>query len=53
MPVAAAIAGANTIRLPARVGGHKLAKGRYRVTAVATDAAGNVSKHVRATITVR
>jgi hypothetical protein len=36
-------AGRNTFRFAGRVGGHRLAPGRYRLRAVATDAAGNSS----------
>ncbi|HEX8207934.1 MAG TPA: hypothetical protein VF587_17855, partial [Solirubrobacteraceae bacterium] len=36
-------AGANRFALRARAGGRRLRPGRYRLTVVATDAAGNVS----------
>ena len=41
------------IKLPGRLSGKRLAAGRYRLTATATDAAGNRSKTVTATVTVR
>jgi Tol biopolymer transport system component len=37
-------AGANTVAFSGRIGSKKLAKGRYRITATATDAAGNKAK---------
>lgn len=36
-------AGLNEVKLPKRIGGRKLAKGRYRLLITAKDAAGNVS----------
>jgi hypothetical protein len=38
--------GLNSVRFTGRVGGRRLARGAYRLTAVATDAAGNVSTPV-------
>jgi hypothetical protein len=43
--------GAATLIIPARLGGRVLAPGRYRLRAVATDAAGNRSRP--RTLTVR
>jgi hypothetical protein len=37
------VAGLNRLALPKKVGGRKLAKGRYRLTITARDGAGNVS----------
>ena len=37
-------AGANTVAFSGRIGKKKLAKGRYRITATATDSAGNKAK---------
>jgi hypothetical protein len=37
------VAGLNQVKAPKRVGGRKLAKGRYRLTVTARDSAGNVS----------
>ncbi len=37
------VAGLNQLALPKKVGGRKLAKGRYRLTITARDSAGNVS----------
>jgi hypothetical protein len=37
------VAGVNQLALPKKVGGRKLAKGRYRLTITARDGAGNVS----------
>jgi Tol biopolymer transport system component len=37
-------AGANSVAFSGRIGSKKLAKGRYRITATATDAAGNKAK---------
>ena len=45
-------AGANTQRLPSRPAGRRLAAGRYRITILATDAAGNRSAPKRLTFTV-
>jgi len=46
-------AGKVSIRLPRRVHGHALKTGRYRVSVVATDAAGNRSATVRRALRVR
>jgi hypothetical protein len=46
-------AGNVSIRLPRRVHGHVLAPGRYRVSVVAIDGAGNRSVTVRRTLRVR
>lgn len=43
----AGVAGLNQVALPKKVGGRKLAKGRYRLTITARDAAGNVSASKR------
>ena len=40
-------AGLNTFVFTGRVGGRRLGRGRYRLTAVAADRAGNRSKPVR------
>jgi CSLREA domain-containing protein len=45
--------GTNSVTFTARLGARKLKAGRYRLTAVAIDAAGNRSKPLRITITVR
>jgi streptogramin lyase len=45
--------GANTLRFTGRLDGRNLPAGTYRATAVATDAAGNVSRPSRVTFTVR
>jgi hypothetical protein len=45
--------GSNSRRLPAKVGGKRLSPGSYRVTLVATDAAGNRSRRVRVSFTIR
>jgi hypothetical protein len=45
-------AGSNSVAFSGRVGKKKLAKGRYRVTATATDAAGNKSKKKTATFRI-
>jgi hypothetical protein len=37
------VAGLNQLALPKKIGGRKLAKGRYRLTITARDSAGNVS----------
>jgi len=44
--------GANTVRFTGRVGGRLLARGSYRVTVIAIDAAGNRSASKRLTLTV-
>lgn len=41
------VAGANTLRFRGRVGGRRLRPGRYRLVAVARDAAGNASAPAR------
>jgi hypothetical protein len=43
----AGVAGRNAFRFTGRVGGKRLRSGRYRLVAVATDAAGNRSKAAR------
>jgi hypothetical protein len=45
--------GANSVKFNGRVGGHRLAAGKYRATATATDSAGQASKAVRAPFTVK
>jgi DNA-binding beta-propeller fold protein YncE len=45
-------AGQNTVKFSGRIGRRALKPGRYRVTIIATDAAGNRSKPRRATFTV-
>jgi hypothetical protein len=46
-------AGAGKLTLPAKLRGRKLAAGKYTLTLVATDAAGNRSKPVRASFSVK
>lgn len=46
-------AGTTTLRLTGRVGGRKLKPGRYRLTAKATDAAGNAAKAQTATFRIK
>jgi hypothetical protein len=46
-------AGGNTLSFAAKLGTKKLGAGSYRLTAVAIDAAGNQSKPVAVTVTVR
>ena len=46
-------AGRVSIRLPGRVHGHALKRGRYRVSVVVIDAAGNRSATVRRPLRVR
>ena len=46
-------AGANTVSFAAQLGTKKLGAGTYRLTAVAIDAAGNKSKPLTVTVTVR
>jgi hypothetical protein len=46
-------AGAVSIKLPGKFGRRKLAAGRYRLTAVATDSSGNRSRPATATVRVR
>jgi hypothetical protein len=48
----AAAAGQDQFRFTARVGGRALKRGRYRLTAIAKDTAGNASTPSRATFTV-
>jgi hypothetical protein len=48
----AAAAGANRTTLRRRVGNRRLVAGRYRITLVARDAAGNSSNAVRASFIV-
>ena len=43
--------GANSVTFSGRIGKKKLAKGRYRITATATDTAGNKAK--KKTVTFR
>jgi streptogramin lyase len=45
--------GANTVRFSGRLNGRKLAPGSYRASAIATDAAKNVSAASRVTFTIR
>ena len=45
-------AGAGRIRLSGRIGRRRLAKGRYRLTLIATDATGNRSRPVRLRFTI-
>jgi 6-phosphogluconolactonase (cycloisomerase 2 family) len=47
-----AVAGSNTITLPAKLGGKRLRPGRYRATLTATDGAGNASKPVARTFKI-
>jgi len=49
----AAVAGANKLTIKRTFGARKLSPGSYRVTLVATDAAGNRSKPARAKFTVK
>jgi hypothetical protein len=44
--------GANTLRFSGRIGKRALAAGRYRITLVATDAAGNRSRPARVLLRV-
>ena len=48
-----AASGAGSVRFSGRVGGRRLGRGTYRITAVAADAAGNRSAPVRASFRVR
>ena len=45
--------GSNTMRLKRRMGSHRLLPGRYRLTLIAVDAAGNRSRPLSANFTVR
>jgi PKD domain/WD40-like Beta Propeller Repeat len=45
-------AGANTIALPGRLGGHKLASGRYRVSLVARASDGRATSPLTRTLTI-
>jgi hypothetical protein len=45
--------GANRARFRGRLGGRRLAAGRYRLAAVATDAAGNAGAPRRAAFRIR
>jgi hypothetical protein len=46
-------AGANSLPIPAKVGGKPLKPGLYRITAIARDAAGNLAAAVKLTVAVR
>jgi hypothetical protein len=48
-----AVPGQNTVTFSGRLGTRRLKPGRYRLTAIAIDAAGNRSNATRVTITVR
>jgi hypothetical protein len=45
--------GANSLRFSGRLGGRKLAAGRYRLTAIAKDAAGNAGTAKTAKFRIR
>jgi hypothetical protein len=49
----AASAGAGSIRVPSRLHGHRLRRGRYRATLRAVDGSGNASRAARIRFRVR